>query len=353
MTITDPRTVVQHRQPLLADAPALVPVLDLTIPVYNDEARLEASLRRLHSHLMESLPHAFRITIADNASTDATLRIAERLARELPELWVVRFQDRGRGNALRQVWQTSPSPILAYMEADLPADLSALAPLLAPLFSGHSDVAVGTRLAPASHSNLSPLRQFISRSYNALLRTLMGAHVSDAQCAFKAIRADAARKLLPYIKDDRWFFDTELMIDAELCGLRVHEVPVDWTDDPNSSVDVVRTAFADLRGVARLMRDLAGGRVPVRKLRTELGAAAATGSGIPGRVLRALGWAAVCVAAFLLWCNLLGAFPAALTALVLTALAARVAGGFRTLLHGQNSVHRPHNNELPQHLHLT
>lgn len=348
MTITDPGTVVHHPQDPGVGVPARVPVLDLTVPVCDEEARLEANLRRLHSHLMESLPHAFRITVADNASTDGTLRIAERLARELPELLVVRFQDRGRGNALRQVWQNSPSPILAYMEAELPADLSALAPLLAPLLSGHSDVAVGTRLSPASHTNLSPQRQIISRSYNALLRTLMGAHVSDAQCAFKAIRADAARKLLPYIKDDRWFFDTELMIDAELCGLRVHEVPVDWTDDPNSSVDVVRTAFADLRGMARLMRDLARGRVPVRELRRELGAVAETGSGIPGRVLRALGWAAVFVVVVLLTSNPLGLLPGALTALVLTGSAARVAAGLRVVLRGKKSAHRPHSIELPQ-----
>lgn len=247
----------------------MVPVLDVTLPVYNEEARLEHSLRQLHGHLTDSFPHTFRITVADNASTDSTLRIAERLARELPELLVVRFQERGRGNALRRVWQSSPSPVLAYMEADLSTDLSALAPLVAPLISGHSDLAIGTRLAPSACVTRSPQREFISRSYNSLLRTVVGARFSDAQCGFKAIRADVAHRLLPCTRDDAWFFDTELLVIAERCGLRIHEVPVDWTDDPDSSVDVVRTALADLRGMARLKRNLR--RSPINELRAEMG----------------------------------------------------------------------------------
>ncbi len=231
---------------------------------------MEACLRRLHAHLAETFPHSFRITVADNASTDNTLRIAERLAREIPEIVVMRFEEKGRGNALRQVWMASASPVLAYMDVDLSTDLAALAPLLAPLISGHSDLAIGTRLARNSRVVRGPKREFVSRSYNMLLHTVMGARFSDAQCGFKAIRADVAHRLLPHTLDNAWFFDTELLVVAERCGLRVHEVPVDWTDDPNSSVDVVRTALADLQGMARLTRDLVTGRIPVPELRAAL-----------------------------------------------------------------------------------
>ncbi len=301
------------------DTRVAVPVLDITIPVFNEEARLEQNLRQLHRHLTDSFPHTFRITVADNSSTDNTLRIAERLARELPELMVVRFQQRGRGNALRQVWLSSPSPVLAYMEVDLSTDLSALAPLLAPLLSGHSDLAIGTRLARTSHVTRSPQRRFISRSYNSLLRTVLGARFSDAQCGFKAVRADVAHRLLPYTKDDGWFFDTELLVIAERCGLRVHEVPADWTDDPNSSVDVVRTALADLRGMARLTRDLGRGRVPFTQLRQEIGRTPpAPQAGIPKSVLRALAWTSVYAVVFLLVRGFLDPLTANLIALVFT-----------------------------------
>ncbi|MBT2534545.1 bifunctional glycosyltransferase family 2/GtrA family protein [Arthrobacter sp. ISL-48] len=246
------------------------PVLDVTIPVFNEERDLEECLRRLHGYLLESFAHPFRITVADNASTDGTLRIAERVAGELPEVTVVHLAQKGRGNALRRVWLASDAPVLAYMDVDLSTDLAALAPLLAPLISGHSDLAIGTRLTRNSRVVRGPKREFVSRSYNLLLQGVMGARFTDAQCGFKAIRADVARRILPYTQDNAWFFDTELLVLAERCGLRVHEVPVDWIDDPDSSVDVVQTALADLRGMARLTGDLVSGRIPVPELRAAL-----------------------------------------------------------------------------------
>jgi glycosyltransferase involved in cell wall biosynthesis len=250
---------------------ATVPVLDVVVPVFNEDAHLEWSLRRLHGHLVDSFPHSFQITVADNASTDTTLRIAERLARELPGLKVLRFQERGRGNALRHVWLHSPSPVLAYVEAGMSIDLAAVAPLLAPLISGHSDLAIGTRLARTSSATGCHRSTSVSRSYNILLHLVLGARFSDAQCGFKAIRADVVHRILPHVRDDAWFFDTELLVIAERCGLRIHEVPVDWIDNPDPSIDVVRTALADLRGIARLARDLVTGRIPIAELRNELG----------------------------------------------------------------------------------
>lgn len=252
------------------NAGSAVPVLDVVIPVYNEERDLEQSLRRLHTYLLYTFPHPFRITVADNASTDGTLKVAERVARELREVTAVRLAARGRGNALRTVWLASPSPVLAYMDVNLSTDLAALAPLVAPLISGHSDLAIGTRLARGSHVVRSPWREFISRGYNLLLHALMGAHFSDAQCGFKAIRADVAGRILPHTADNEWFFDTELLIVAEKCRLRVHEVPVDWTGGADAGLDLMKTALADLRGMGRLKRNLATGRVPVRELRSEL-----------------------------------------------------------------------------------
>jgi putative flippase GtrA len=236
----------------LGRAPAASPRVDIVVPVYNEAAGIEASIRRLHAFLSAEFPFAWRIVIADNASTDATLFLARELAFELAHVAVVRLEAKGRGRALRRAWSASDADVLVYMDVDLSTDLRALLPLVAGLVSGHSDVAIGTRLAPGSRVVRGRKREFISRSYNRILRIVLGARFSDAQCGFKAIRADVARTLLPEIEDQGWFFDTELLILAQRRGLRIHEVAVDWTDDPDSRVDILSTALADLRGVLRL-----------------------------------------------------------------------------------------------------
>ena len=241
------------------------PVLDVVVPVHNEETDLPGCVRRLHAHLRTELPYPFRITIADNASTDSTPDVAGALAAELPEVEVRQLELKGRGRALNATWSASDATVLVYMDVDLSTDLAALFPLVAPLVSGHSDLAIGSRLLPSSRVVRGPKREFISRCYNLILRGALGVRFSDAQCGFKAIRADVARRLLPLVEDTGWFFDTELLVLAERAGLRVHEVPVDWVDDPNSSVDIVATALADLRGVARMRRALGAGRLPLRE----------------------------------------------------------------------------------------
>ena len=244
-----------------------VPHVDIVVPVRNEERDLAPSVRRLVAYLRESFPFRARITIADNGSTDATWAIADRLARELPEVRAVHMELPGRGRALRDIWSKSEADVLAYMDVDLSTDLNALLPLVAPLLSGHSDLAIGTRLARGARVIRGPKRELISRGYNLLLRTLMGARFSDAQCGFKAIRRDQARALLPLTRDTGWFFDTELLVLAERAGLRIHEVPVDWIDDLDSRVDIIATALADLRGMARLGAGFVRGSIKVPQLR--------------------------------------------------------------------------------------
>ena len=202
------------------------------------------------------------------------------------------------------------------MDVDLSTDLAALLPLVAPLLSGHSDVAIGTRLARTSRVVRGPKREVISRAYNLLLHATLRTRFSDAQCGFKAIRADRARELLPVVEDTAWFFDTELLVLAERRGLRIHEVPVDWVDDPDSRVDIVSTAMADLRGIVRLGRGLAGGHLPV-----------ATGTQDPGlmrQLVRFAGVGVVSTLAYLLLYVLLrgdtSAQTANLLALLITAI---------------------------------
>jgi putative flippase GtrA len=256
-------TFLQPAPPEAAPAPAI----DVVVPVHNEEADLELSVRRLVAHLSDRFPFPARITIADNASTDATWAIAQRLAEELPGVRAIHLDRKGRGLALKQAWWTSDAAVLAYMDVDLSTDLAALLPLVAPLLSGHSDVAIGTRLARSARVVRGPKRELISRCYNLVLHATLTTGFSDAQCGFKAIRADRARQLLPLVEDDAWFFDTELLVLAERSGLRIHEVPVDWNDDPDSRVDILSTAAGDLRGVARLLTGILRGTLPLPELR--------------------------------------------------------------------------------------
>lgn len=247
------------------------PVLDVVVPVHNEQAGLERSLRQLHAYLTSSFPYPFRITVAENASTDDTVAVAHRMAAELSGVEVLALPEPGRGRALRTAWLASDAPVLAYMDVDLSTDLAALLPLVAPLISGHSDLAIGSRLSVSSRVVRGPKRELISRGYNLLLRATGTTSLPDAQCGFKAIRADVAEQLLPLVEDDGWFFDTELLWLAERAGLRIHQVPVDWVDDPDSRVDVVATARADVAGIVRLRRSVLDRRLPVTELRARIG----------------------------------------------------------------------------------
>lgn len=247
------------------------PVLDVVVPVFNEEKDLEPCVRRLHGHLVRTFPYGFRITVADNASTDRTPRVAAELAASVPEVRAFRLEQKGRGRALRAVWAASDAPVLAYMDVDLSTDLNALLPLVAPLISGHSDLAIGSRLTRSSRVVRGAKREFVSRTYNLILRGSLAARFSDAQCGFKAIRRDVAERLLPMVEDPGWFFDTELLVLAERAGLRIHEVPVDWVDDPDSTVHIVRTAVDDLKGVLRVGRALAVGALPLDRLARPFG----------------------------------------------------------------------------------
>jgi putative flippase GtrA len=227
-------------------------LIEVVIPVYNESRALEPALSRLHRFLTDNMPYRWRITIADNASTDGTPLIARELARTYDHVGVLHLDQKGRGRALRAAWSASEADVVCYMDVDLSTDLRALLPLISPLLSGHSDLAIGSRLARGANVSRGPKRELISRSYNAVLKVALGARFSDAQCGFKAVRKDVAEELLPLIEDNGWFFDTELLVLAQRRKLRIHEVPVDWVDDPDSRVDILKTAVEDLKGVARL-----------------------------------------------------------------------------------------------------
>jgi glycosyltransferase involved in cell wall biosynthesis len=226
-------------------------VLDVVLPVYNEVGDLSAAVRRLHDHL-EQLPWTWRITVADNASTDGSWEEARQLASLLPKVRAVHLDAKGRGRALRSVWSTSDAAVLCYMDLDLSTDLEAVSALVTPLIEGRADITIGSRLVRGSRVTRSFKREFLSRIYNRLLHMVFRNRFEDAQCGFKALRSEVARHLLSDVRDNSWFFDTELLLLAERNGMRITEIPVDWVEDLDSRVAILPTALGDLAGIARM-----------------------------------------------------------------------------------------------------
>jgi glycosyltransferase involved in cell wall biosynthesis len=299
------------------------PVVELAIPVHNEERTLEASIRQLRAYLDESFPFHTTIRIIDNASTDGTWRLATYLASTMSGVSALRLEQKGKGRAVRAAWSTSTAQIVAYMDVDLSTHLGALLPLVAPLLSGHSDVAIGSRLAPGAHVLRGVRRELVSRSYHFLLRIVLRNQFSDATCGFKAARRETAQMLLPLVSDEHWFFDTELLVLAERNGFRIHEVPVDWIDDDDSRVKVRSVACDDLKGIARLMRNRATGK----ERRTESHGAKPLGHSSQGTRYAGVGIVSTVayLAIFLLLRHGLGMYAANVVALALSTVGNTVA----------------------------
>jgi glycosyltransferase involved in cell wall biosynthesis len=237
-------------------------LINLTIPVFNEEARLASCMARrqeLHVGHSELGGLDCEMVIASNGSTDRTLEIARQLAREHRRLHVLDLPQKGRGGALKRAWLQSPADVLSYMDVDLSADLAAFPKLVEAVADGGFDLAIGSRLLPGSQTVRGWKRELISRSYNRLVQALLSTGLSDLQCGFKAIRRAAAQALLPLVEDTGWLFDTELLILADRLGYRIRELPVRWVEDADSRVKLWCTALGDLKGLMRLRRSLAKG----------------------------------------------------------------------------------------------
>jgi glycosyltransferase involved in cell wall biosynthesis len=228
--------------------------ITVVIPVYNEETDLPKNIPVLHKFLSKNMKnYNWEILIADNASIDGTKKVGQELAKTKGVRYF-RLDKKGRGRALKLTWNKSKSDFLAYMDVDLSSDLSYFPKLISELENG-ADIAIGSRLKKGAKVIDRPLiREIMSRGYSLMFRTLFFTKFKDAQCGFKAITKEASNKLLPVIRDTGWFFDSELLIIGQKAGFRIAEVPIQWKDDPNSTVKVAKTAWKDIEGLMRLMK---------------------------------------------------------------------------------------------------
>jgi glycosyltransferase involved in cell wall biosynthesis len=227
--------------------------VDVVIPVYNEERALADSVARLTLHLERTLPYGWRIVIADNASIDRTPEIGRALAGSDDRVHYLRLEQKGRGRALRKAWLSSDADVVSYMDVDLSTDLDAFLPLVESIVTGGYDLAIGSRLLRGARVKRQWRRELISRAYNVLVWLLFPRRgFVDAQCGFKAISRRAADHLLPITVNNEWFLDSELLLRAEQHGYRIREIPVEWVEDLDSRVNVVKTATEDIKGLLRV-----------------------------------------------------------------------------------------------------
>jgi glycosyltransferase involved in cell wall biosynthesis len=226
--------------------------VDVVIPVLNEAHVLEKSVQTVRAFLGANLPYRWRVVIVDNGSSDGTDDIGRRLAAELPDVQFVHLQQRGRGRALRHAWTQSDADVVSYTDVDLSTELPALPKLIDAIFNEGYDVSTGSRLMKESKTVRGYKREFISRCYNLMVKAVLFTSFSDAQCGFKAVSRRAVNEIVPQIKDQSWFFDTELLVLAEKQGYRIKDVPVLWIEDDDSRVKIVKTAWDDIKGVFRL-----------------------------------------------------------------------------------------------------
>ncbi len=233
------------------------PLVDLVIPVLNEVKALEQSVMTVREFLGRTFPYRWRVTIADNGSTDGTREVGERLQKQFPgEVFFFAIPQRGRGRALRLAWTASPADIVAYTDVDLSTELEALEVLCRAIHEQGFDLGTGSRLQKTSRVTRGPKREFISRCYNLMVRAMLFTTFSDAQCGFKAASREVVQKVIPYVVDQAWFFDTELLALCEKQGFKIKDHAVKWIDDDDSRVKIASTAWEDIKGLVRVRRFL-------------------------------------------------------------------------------------------------
>ena len=228
--------------------------VEVVIPVYNEEKTLTHSIKKLHEHMLANFAKFdWNILIADNGSSDKTLEVANSLNQDMNSIKVLHLDKKGRGRALLKAWIQSKADVMCYMDVDLSTNLQSLLPLVNAIANQEADISIGSRLIKGSKVvNRTLKREVLSRGYILIIKLMFFVKFSDAQCGFKAISRKTAQVLLPQIKDKGWFFDSEMLIIGEKNGFKIKEIPVNWVDDPDSRVNVIKTASGDLKGLFRL-----------------------------------------------------------------------------------------------------
>ncbi len=233
--------------------------VSLILPAYNEAERLKGTVRQVANALYKITP-SFEIIIAEDGSTDGTDRIAEELAKKYPYIKHMHSKDRlGRGKALNRAFKSSDGEILAYIDVDLATDLKHLEELINSISEDGYDFSMGSRMLKESDVKRSFTRLIASKGFNLLTRLLLKSEIKDHQCGFKAFKREPLFDILDEVKDNHWFWDTEILVRAQRRGYKIKELPVKWRCGSKTKVDLKRDVIGMGTQIIRLWRELKNG----------------------------------------------------------------------------------------------
>jgi len=235
--------------------------LNITLPCYNEERILKSNILRVFNFLKENVASDdWQIIIANNQSTDKTGQIGEELEKKFESIKHLEIFQKGKGVAIRESWQRFPADIYIFMDTDLATDLEALPRLIRAVKEEKFNVAIGSRFHPQSKVKRKLVRKIISFSYNLLRKILIGSKITDAPCGFKAVDKKIIQNILPQVKDEQWFFDSELVILAEKGGYKIKEIPIKWEDirekEDKSKVNTISLSLDYFKKLIKLKKRL-------------------------------------------------------------------------------------------------
>ena len=233
--------------------------IEITIPVLNEEFRLEQGVTKAVGFLENSKIDNYSIALADNGSTDNTEKVARVLTERFPSVRAIKVHKRGVGLALKQSWASSDADLIGYMDVDLATDLNHILEVYQIFQSQEVDIVNGSRLLPDSQvKNRSVIRGITSHGFNFLLKTLLNVNISDGMCGFKFLKKTSYDKISQSgLENNDWFFCAELLVKAEWMGMKICEIPIKWEDDKDSRVELFKTIINYSKEIKRLKLQMA------------------------------------------------------------------------------------------------
>ncbi len=218
--------------------------VSVVLPTYNEADSIEAAVTKVMNAL-RTYDGAYEIIIAEDGSTDGTDKKAAALAARFPGVVKHIHEEKrlGRGNALKNAFKQSGGSILVYMDVDLATDVRHLEALIRSVEVEGYDIATGSRMLAESRVKRSGTRHIASRTYNLLVRGLLGSKVKDHQCGFKAFKREPLMLLLDEVGARHWFCDTEILVRAHRRGYRIKEIPVNWQGGKETKVRLMKDSL--------------------------------------------------------------------------------------------------------------
>jgi glycosyltransferase involved in cell wall biosynthesis len=227
-------------------------LVSIVLPAYNEADKLEAAVTKI-SQALKDYGYLFEIIVAEDGSTDGTAERAEELAQKLSYVKHIHREKRqGRGMALKNAFKKCRGEVFVYMDLDLSTDLKYLKPLVDAITVEDYDFSTGSRMLPESKVERSLSRSISSKTYNFLVRHMLGSKLRDHQCGFKAFKREPVLGLLDHVEATHWFWDTEIMVRANRRGYKIKEIAVEWKTGKGTKVNLLKDSWKMFKQIMKL-----------------------------------------------------------------------------------------------------